>query len=110
MKIYYAHPMAYYGTHLELMDIVMLSKIGTVVNPNTPKYQIFTNMKQFEDLAASCDMVAYRPFVDGKIGAGVAKEIQAALKAGKIVLELPHKINERILTREETRARIGKTL
>ena len=98
-KIYYAHPMSWYGTHGEALDLVGLASEGEVINPNTPYFQTRVLIAQqnstpvmqvFADFICSpkCDVVAFRRFNDGKIGAGVAREIFEALIWGKEVWEI----------------------
>lgn len=98
-KIYYAHPMSWYDTDDEVLDIEALKSDGQVVNPNTPYFSSRVLIAQqenrpvmqlFADFIASdkCDVVAFRRFNDGRIGAGVAREIFEALIWGKEVWEI----------------------
>lgn len=100
--------MAYYGTTLEQLDIELLELMGfEVINPNHPHCKNFS-MDDFVRWAASCDVLCFRAFLqDGKIGVGVVKEIDGAVKAGKPIFELPTINKERKLSRDETRARMN---
>lgn len=125
MRVYYAHPSCLYDTEPEADDIVRLSaRFTTVVNPNTPSLQSEADklrasghrdraMQPFLKALKSCDAVAYRPFEDGKIGAGVAGEILEALMLGKAVYRLPDLARTLpdmtdILSIAETRARLKR--
>lgn len=57
----------------------------------------------FKPLARSCDVLAFRALPDGTIPAGVAKEIQWAIEAGKTIIELPCSLKRRTLSVELTR-------
>lgn len=103
--VYYAHPMAYYGSTIEAADIVNLESLGfEVVNPrNHPNL----TMERYVELALSCHCVAFRSFRDGKIGSGVYKEVTAAMGRQIPVFELdPPLLDVRVLSRQETRQRI----
>lgn len=129
MKVYYAHPMSWYDTFAETEDVVALEEAGhEVLNPNDQFYsdQVTKLRKQgkghmvmepFMLAVKSCDAVAYRPFKDGRVGAGVAKEVLEGLALGLPIICLPftqpdeggisHLFElEDVLTIEETRARI----
>ena len=99
----------YYGTPLEIKDIALIESLGFLVT--NPAHHPGKTMEEYCKMAASHDVVIYRTFQDGKIGAGVGKEINAAKAAGKVVLELPpwieKEMDKRVLTRDETRARVG---
>lgn len=107
--VYYAHHMSTYGSAREAKDIATLEAMGfRVVNPGSKVFEGVTDMEVYEQLARSCDGVAFRSFnKDGKIGSGVWKEIVAGGLAHKFIIELP-RIHNRNLSREETRARIRK--
>lgn len=138
-SIYYAHPMSWYGTDNEKAD---LQEIRTrfpgveVVNPSAAihgdqasrmyakGYSSREVMGYFIDLVAEADALVYRPFSDGKIGAGVAQEILTAHIHGKEIFMLHSGCSARVcgapkimratsgdliwdtLTIDETRARI----
>lgn len=99
LKIYYAHPMVWYGTKDEAADIERLAYYGTVENPNSalwntrvdkakhsgyPIMDLFAKHIREED----CDVVCFRRFKDGKLGAGVAREVFEARIWGKVVWEM----------------------
>lgn len=111
-KIYYAHPVTHYGTVQESDDIKTLEAMGfEVVNPNQAGIEAAYKLHGFGVFLAmidNCDALAYRPFMDGSIGAGVAKEIDyAALDKDLPVFELKPVFNRR-LTVEQTRERIKR--
>lgn len=110
MKCYYAHPISDYGTLIEKLDIMVLDAMGyEVVNPNTPELDAAykgRGMEVFIELVDQCDVVAFRGFIDGKIPAGVGMEVIRALETHKPFFEMPTPIGPRILTVEQTRARL----
>lgn len=119
--VYYAHPMSSYGTQTEIGDMSTLqARFDTVINPNTPELQQAARqqkkagrpaMQPFLDAVRNVDAVAYRPFPNGKIGAGIANEIIEGLVHGKVILQLPDltpgkfDMND-VLSIEETREAI----
>lgn len=104
MKIYYAHPMSWYGTDREKDDLAVIAKstpVGTeIINPNTP--DIVDQVKFSKDaglsgndimviflnLVAACDAIAYRTFDDDRMGAGVAAELLHAAVQGKQIFRI----------------------
>lgn len=107
LKAYYAHPMALYGTETEKKDLQTLAALGfKVINPAERQYSTL-QMDEFVALAVSCDLVAFRSFDDGKVGSGVFLEVMGAIKANKPVLELTPFLSGRVLSRNETRQRMG---
>ena len=134
--IYYAHPMSWYGTDEEALDVQTLSTYGHVHNPNSKyfedqvKYARDTRrpvMQIFADFIASpaTDVVAFRRMRNGRISAGVAREIFEALIWGKEVWEIVDKMSGRVvykglndwddyefvkdvMTVEETKAALGR--
>lgn len=120
LKVYYAHSLSLYGTPIEKKDVELLEVLGfEVVNPNTeghqkkceeirasnPSTEITSHliMSYFEGVAGDCDAVAFRAHIDGKIPAGVGKEVTKAMNAGKPVIELPNLVRSRFLEVGETR-------
>jgi len=107
MRIYYAHPLDIYGTPQEKRDVGTLSALGfEVVNPNAPEHDQgykTGGMDYFVKLCVQCDGVAFRAFPDGRIPAGVQKEIATFAEAKKPVIELPAAISTRTLSVEATR-------
>jgi hypothetical protein len=91
-SIYYAHPMSWYGTDHEKADMQCIRTEWPgikIVNPGgetiTDQFRAWTAahpyigpMAFFEDVVKNTEALVYRTFRDGKIGAGVAKEILAA--------------------------------
>lgn len=126
MKIYYAHPISWYGSAVEQEDISTLLSAyshATVVNPGHKHYSNraaflkrmgHNAMPYFYKVQEDCDLIAFRSFDDGKIGAGVAGEILNAVALGQAVLEITDEglvpflslTFDRILTVEETRERV----
>lgn len=98
MKIYYAHPMSWYNTDAERLDVAKLSEYGEVINPNgdmfdvVVKYAKATNKPVMDIFARyirdEADVVAYRPFYDGRLGAGVAREVFEAIIWNKPVWQV----------------------
>lgn len=125
---YYAHCVAIYGTPQEARDLQMLSYLGyDVVNPNSPAIDAAYNKVKsdftaghellsqyhsasdaamtliFKPIVKSVDVVVFRALPDGRIPAGVAKEILWAREFDKPVIELPHALHDRIMSVESTR-------
>lgn len=107
MKIYYARPISLYNTKQENRDLALFKELGwEVLNPNKEELQIRyaqEGMDVFLMAVTSCDALAFRAFQDGKISAGVAKEIDKAEELGKPVIELPTITSKRILSVDDTR-------
>ena len=133
MRVYYAHCTAIYNTPQEVRDELLLARLfpgAELVNPNRAaiqgqcdnvraKYilehgdsptsrseaghQVMERV--FQPLAMSCDVLAFRalPGWGAMIPAGVAKEIQWAIWAGKAVIELPSLMEHRKMSVEATR-------
>lgn len=83
MRIYLAHPITDYGTPRQAEAIAALEARGfQVVNPDAPEHEAGyrqQGMAYFTNLVEACGALAFLRFPGGSIGAGVAKEIQAAL-------------------------------
>lgn len=126
MKIYYAHCMAIYGTPQETRDLLFLKDLFgdhpdlEIVNPNSDRINArclaarlkfkkkvsaggYIMNKIFKPLVLSCDAVAFRSLPDGRIPAGVFKEIEWAQRANKLVFELPSNILGRVLPVDQTK-------
>lgn len=98
MKIYYAHPQSWYNTDAERLDVEKLSEYGEVINPNSNHFEYWVQlaktekrnvMQLFADyIRDHADVVAYRPFYDGRLGAGVAREVFEALIWNKPVWQI----------------------
>ena len=86
----------------------LLTKLfGDVVNPDKEELQKrydIEGMDVFLAAVSDCDAVAFRSFPDGKISAGVKKEIDKAIELGKPVIELPTITETRVLSVEDTRS------
>jgi hypothetical protein len=111
MKAYFARPVTHYGQDFDKAVIDRLRRAGmTVVDPADPWYQAeykLQGMKVFTDAAASCDIVFYRGFEDGAIGAGVLKEIAAAGAAGVPAVQIESVRRDwNYLSVEDTRERV----
>jgi hypothetical protein len=120
---YYAHAMGYYGSESERRVHALLRDMGYEVEcPNQPHHEegfISQGMAYFDTLIPRLDVIAFEPFPDGKVGAGVAYEVMAMRAVGKPELSIKHRIVPRdaflipgrpdlpldALSREETRAR-----
>lgn len=100
MKIYYAHPMSWYGTEDEAADLAAIAAAmapGTeIVNPNTPEFSKKAIeardsgdvMYPFRKAVEDCDAIAYRTFNDDSLGAGVAQELLVAAVHGKQIFRI----------------------
>jgi hypothetical protein len=107
MKIYYARPISLYNTKQEERDLLLLTQLSLdIVNPNKAELQKRYDqegMDVFISAVKDCDALAFRAFQDGKISAGVKKEIDTAVELGKPVIELPTITSDRVLSVEDTR-------
>ena len=116
MKVYYAHPVSLYDTKVEKRDIELLQKLGfEVVNPNAPEHTAAYGQRKrdgitkdngfeyFVELAATCDLCAFRAFPSGDIGSGVGKEVASFIFADKPVIELPTGVMRRTMPIELTK-------
>lgn len=92
MRAYFAHPVTDYGTEREEIAVGDIQFGGwQVENPNQPHHQRgYENegMRYFERVVQSCDALVFLRFPNGAIGAGVGKEIDAAMGSGIPVFEL----------------------
>lgn len=93
MKCYLAHPVTDYGgTERQRRAIAVIEDIGgwKVENPDQEIHQ--TAYRQygfghFLEVVQTCDLLAFVRFPGGSIGAGVAKEIEEALRNGQRVYD-----------------------
>lgn len=113
MKAYYSHPKTYKNSEEEAEDISLLKSLGySIENPYDDK---FIELWQTEGigfgrtLVEMCDVVAFRPLSNGKIGSGVAKELGFAIEMRRPIIEMPSAVpfdvstlKERTLTMDET--------
>lgn len=91
-RLYLAQPVSFYGCARKILTVRRLRKLGwDVVDPDTPEhaaaYREF-GMVHFQKVVASCDALAFVPFRNGQIGAGVAREILEAWVGRKPVYRL----------------------
>lgn len=102
---YFAHQVNAYNTDLEASVVALIAqyfgiRIGAIVNPNTPEHQEgytrhAANRKNladtthkgmdyfFDEVLPQCDSGVMWGYLDGRIGLGVAGEMQKLLKANK---------------------------
>lgn len=107
MKVYYARPISLYGTKQEERDKDTLAALGfEIIDPNkaelVERYKT-EGMKVYLELVHQADLVAFRAFPDGSIGAGVMKEIREAEERDMPVIELPTILSNRVLSVNDTR-------
>lgn len=107
-KVYFARPINLYGTKQDERDIALLSTLGFEnINPNKEELQRRyqkEGMTVFTEIVKDCDILAFRSFPDGKISAGVYKEIIEAVDSGLQIIELPTITETRVLSVEDTRS------
>jgi hypothetical protein len=115
MKAYYAHCVALYDTPQEHRDRLLLGRLGyTIYDPDSPEVDAEIArlkaanptgdyMEFFRGLVTACDVFAFRALPDGRIPAGVAKELGFAVAAGMPIFELPSGVLARSISVEETR-------
>ena len=102
MRIYYAHCMKDYHTKTEQLHVKLLQDMGlTVVNPSDPMYEKKVKnmrdegktsteiMNYFVEVVKNCDHLAFSTTKDGKVSAGVMKEIETMKKKGGSIIQLP---------------------
>lgn len=99
-RVYYAHPMSWYDTPEEYEDVKAIAVMldAKVINPNTPAFETrvskartsgYPVMQIFADtIRNDIDALCFRRFKDGKLGAGVAREIFEAKIWGVEVWEI----------------------
>lgn len=92
MRVYLAHPVTDYGSHRQARAIDFLRANGwQVENPDQPHHASAYRshgMEHFTEVVADCDGLGFLRFPDGSIGAGVALEIETALRRGLFVWDL----------------------
>ena len=103
--VYYAHFSGIYNSCQETRDMELLKTIfpdADIINPNCKEIQEEcaklksegkNGMDLFTDIVKNCSVVAFRGCVNGKIGAGVWKEIMTAKENNIPVIELPSYLN-----------------
>ena len=113
MIVYYSHPKTYKNSAESEQDIGLLEALGYgVISPYDPKFSDLwqeEGIKFGKVLVDMCDYVAFRPLSNGKIGAGVGKELGWAIELQKPILEMPsafpfdeNTLKERLLSIDET--------
>jgi hypothetical protein len=122
MKCYLAHPVTDYGGSARQLDALAAieAKGWEAINPDQPLHQRLYKahgMQHFLELVEDCDALAFMRFADGAIGAGVGKEIEAALRRGLHLYEIKGKrldfygsqmMPMGLLSVDETRAKIAE--
>lgn len=99
MYMYYAHPMSWYGTPEEYRDMMAISTAGhKPFNPNRSELDRAVKAEKaagrggmepfMKIIKDETDAIAVRPFKDGRLGAGVAKELFEAIIWSKPVYVL----------------------
>lgn len=118
MRVYLAHPVTDYGTERQSAAIALICSRGwQVENPDQPHHEAAYRsygMAHFMEVVEDCDGLAFLRFDDSTIGAGVAKEIETALRRGLTVwdasngdlLNIGSMMPTPILTVEQTRAKV----
>lgn len=122
--IYFSHPIVDYDTKFESLveKFIETTFEDSVENPNQTKHQkeyAVQGMEYFINLARSCDACVFVRMPNGKLGAGVAKEVESFMKDDKPVFEFDRFENiikdvkvmppkEEIMSIQETREEIRK--
>ena len=97
MRVYFAHPTSMYDTPVEreLQNRYLQSHpADSVENPNQPKHSegyAAGGMDYFVSLCNEQDGTFFAPFANGKLGAGVAKEVNSFLEREAPVYEYDRK-------------------
>lgn len=108
MKIYYAHFIGIYNTSQEKRDLSLIKETfphAEIINPNSLENEVLykeKGMDVFYEQIKECDLLIFRGLINGKISAGVLKEINFAKENRIGILELPSYIN-REMSVEDTR-------
>ncbi len=97
-KIYFAHPISYYNTQMEIDAISKISKyFGSdyeIINPGNKEIQFaFEKYKKenvdymsfFTEIINECDLIVCMEFWTGEIGAGVQYEAEAMNRKGGFI-------------------------
>lgn len=104
-KLYFAHPTSTYETKYEAICISIIKEYGfNVLNPGEKAQQEdfkrfrennpIDYMKYFKFLVNTCNGLAYLPFSDGKIGAGIKYEAEISHKNGGDIYEIDMKMRK----------------
>lgn len=110
VRVYFAHSIKEYNTNVEKGCIIVIQKHFPGCEIVNPKDLCFDDFSEYLRIVEQCDILVYKRW-NGYITAGVAKEIEHALKCGKEVYEIRGlelvkvtKLDkERTLTLNETR-------
>jgi hypothetical protein len=91
-----------YHTKTEALHIKLLENMGfTVINPSGPRYEKKVKnlkaegktsseiMDYFVEVVKNCDHLAFSTTKDGKVSAGVMKEIETMKEEGGSIVQLP---------------------
>ena len=110
MKLaYYARPISVDDSPQETRDHDLIRAIGYEPYPvGEAKEKILAlyktaGMLAFKASVEDSNLLIFRAFPDGSIGAGVAQEIGWAIDAGIPVVEFPRQVARRTLSVDETR-------
>jgi hypothetical protein len=95
-QIYYAHAIDIYDKPTELRDLELMNLLFgeeyEVFNPNSEYSEAMYalhGMDYFLGIVEKCDVLAFRGYPNGKIPAGVWKEIMHAAEHKTPIIELP---------------------
>lgn len=109
-KIYYAHPISIYDTPQEERDLDLIKQLwpdAEIYNPNTKEDQLGYKRDGFDwflNRVEECQLVVFRAFPDGKIGAGVWSEINwGDVQCHIPIIEIPMLMESRKLSIDDTR-------
>lgn len=104
-----------YGSTIEAQDVKLLETLGfEVENPNQEKHQIDCQqyalehgsnkvMEYFTNIVRTCDVVAFRSLPTGQLLSGISAELQAAMDANILIIELPCSVKTRMMEYPETK-------
>jgi len=110
---YYARCQTIYGSMQECRDIELIAELDSHVLPFDAEVSHAVIVAQnsglcvmetvFQPLVEKCDILFFRALPDGRIPAGVAREIGFARGFGLPVLEIPSGVIHRTMNVAETR-------
>lgn len=117
VRLYFAHPVSDYGTAYEAAILTTALVYYDVENPNQPHHQEgykAQGMAWFKAVIQTCEACLFLSFPDGKVGAGVATEVQdfhdrslPVFEAKTPTLWFPAQLDpDRVLSVEDTRAAV----
>lgn len=107
-QAYFARPMSQYDNlqderDVHLIEVQLGYKVVLITGKAVQKGAAKHGMSFFKPLVEKADILFFRSFADGSIGAGVHQEIMWAQDAGIPVLELPTGLYRRQLNSTGTR-------